>query len=165
MLSTAMKTRMAGSAYERYLMKPAYENHPCTRWVGNSPGNAYWLCQMAKTLEKLRDSTRENAATPVVRMINDWLEDNHLEEQLRQSDPFIFCGPKDIAEADFLTLVGKYRVLYIRKQDQWQGTSWAMSYKGRCLPEFLNHLAPAIEHTLQADYWNDEELINIFCEA
>jgi hypothetical protein len=165
MLSTVLKEEM-DSSRAKYLMKPAYSNHPCTIWTGWSPANSKWLCQMAMTLEKLRDSSRENAASPVIRLANDWLEENYpLATWQEAAKDLIFCGPADLKQETSFSTVTKYRALYIRKFLAWQQTAWKMSYSSRVLPEFLEPHKDSIPHALPPGKWNDEQLLSLFCEA
>lgn len=41
MLSTVARKQRPNTAAKLY--KPTHANHPCTRWVGDSPANARWL--------------------------------------------------------------------------------------------------------------------------
>jgi len=161
MLSTAARRYERFKKLERFLMKPAYENHPCTRWAGESLANMAWLADMAIELEEQRASSRENAASPVIRVIAEELADT-----LEAPKEFIFCGPEDLRAipAEDASVVTRYRSLYRRKQDAWKSTAHAMSYDGRVLPEFLEGLG--IKHEWKASSFKDDrELSELFCRT
>lgn len=127
------------------LMKPAYSHHPCTRWAGKSPANLAWLLQLATSLEELRASATESAASPVIRYLSSQLA---VHADWREHTPFAFAGPKELApsEPSDSAIEAAYQSLYRAKFHSWLGRPWRMSYRDSILPPFLADLSAQIPH-------------------
>lgn len=141
MLSTAAHSQLP-SIPKRLLYKPAYENHPCTRWVSSSYSAMVWVCTLAITLESIRDSRNLNrhASMDVIDVI---------ASRLRDSGCFDLGPPEVFAEAMYphvkvrldLNTVEKYQLYYRKKHAQWLlDTGKGMSYSGRPVPSFMADL-------------------------
>lgn len=139
MLSTAAHSHLP-SIPSKFLYKPAYESHPCTRWISASYSNMVWVCTLAITLESIRDSRNLNrhASMDVVDIIRNTLE---------SLGPF--PPPSEFAEAMYphvkvrldLNTVQKYQLYYRKKHAQWMlDTGRGMSYAGRPVPSFMTDL-------------------------
>ena len=139
MLSTAAHSHLPSIA-RKFLYKPAYENHPCTRWVSSSYSNMVWVCTLAITLESIRDSRNLNrhASMDVISCI---------AEALKAFGDI--APPSEFAEAMYphvkvrldLSTVQKYQLYYRKKHAQWMlDTGRGMSYAGRPVPSFMADL-------------------------
>jgi hypothetical protein len=139
MLSTAAHSTLP-SIPKRLLYKPAYENHPCTRWVSSSYSAMVWVCTLAITLESIRDSRNlhRHASMDVISCISEALK------AFGDIPP-----PTEFAEAMYphvkvrldLNTVEKYQLYYRKKHTQWLlDTGKGMSYSGRPVPSFMTDL-------------------------
>ncbi len=139
MLSTAAHLTLP-SIPKRLLYKPAYENHPCTRWVSSSYSAMVWVCTLAIALESIRDSKNlhRHASMDVI---------DTIHETLSMIGPF--PPPTEFAEAMYphvkvrldLNTVQKYQLYYRKKHAQWLlDTGKGMSYSGRPVPSFMTDL-------------------------
>lgn len=130
------------------LMKPAYHNHPCTRWIAASPNNFAWVVLLAKSLEHLRCAGSENAASAVIRTAEalawpgDWTE----------VKDFVFAG---LSEAKGETVVERYHSLYRLKHAAWASVGRKMTYNHRPVPSFMADLYPAAR-------WNPPNLLSFY---
>jgi hypothetical protein len=165
MLSVAVHQRPEFASIRKYVMKQAYENHPCTVWTRERHANMLWLCQMATELENQRCGTnaRENAASSVIRVVQEAV----LEVAGVYNAPsrFIFCGPEDLRKQEEYSVVTRYRALYVRKMQAWAAEKHKMSYKGRPLPEFMADFSDTIDHGYQPGKFDEMQLIDLFCAA
>ena len=87
MLSTMFHHNFPEETNIRALIyKPAYENHPCTKWVSNSLYNASWLIRLCYELQDIRYSVgcEEHSSMQIIKAIDcviqahDWIEPTEL---------------------------------------------------------------------------------------
>lgn len=167
MLSVAVHQRPEPqfASIRKYVMKQAYENHPCTVWTRQEIAHMEWLCRMATELENQRcgSNSRENAASSVIRIVLETIQDTGCSGFELEASDFIFCGPQDLRECNQFSVVTRYRSLYVRKMQAWAGEKHRMSYKGRPLPEFLAPWESEIEHEYKASEFSEPQLFSLFC--
>lgn len=121
------------------IYKPAYLHHPCTRWVCESIDNMAWVCELALTLESIREDLDypSHASISVVKLIWDYINESSLSGA---HTPFVFAGPGSISLRSSLTIPQKYQLYYQRKHAQWLDKGRGMTYKNRPIPEFMSSL-------------------------
>lgn len=120
------------------LYKPAYENHPCTKWVRESTSNAMWVIKLAETLDGIRQSkgADRHKSMDVIETLKPFLADR-VESFLT---PHIFVGDPLIQIAHG-TVFHKYQLYYRAKHHQWLlDKGHGMSYKDRPIPEFMKDI-------------------------
>jgi hypothetical protein len=146
MLSTVLHLQGRGDSG---LMKPAYQNHPCTRWIAADPGNFAWVVTLAKSLEAMRDAGSENAASAVIRRA----EELSVPGDWRKVEEFVYAGLQGV---DGETVQDKYRSLYRAKWALWKIKLHQMTYRHRPVPQFMADLFSTV--TLATD----EQLITYY---
>lgn len=142
MLSTAAHLTLP-SIPKRLLYKPAYENHPCTRWVSSSHLNMVWVCTLAITLESIRDSRNlhRHASMDVIDAIRDHLDVGLLQDAGYIQTPFVEAMYPHVKVRLDLNTVQKYQLYYRKKHTQWLlDTGRGMSYASRPVPSFMADL-------------------------
>lgn len=139
MLSTAAHLHFPRISSHVY--KPAYPNHPCTKWVCESANNMVWLCILATSLNTIRENQgcNRHASMDVI----DVIYDQFLILDYRIPQSFAEALPAYISLNPTLTTVEKYHRYYRKKHLTWieqKGAGKGMSYKGREVPDFMKDL-------------------------
>lgn len=140
MLSTMFHYNFPDETRLRKLVyKPAYENHPCTKWVKNSINNAAWLIRLCHELQDIRYSIgcEEHSSFQIVKIIDCAIE--HSMWFLPSiPEAFLFAGPLQIAIRQDLNVIQKYRKYYRVKNQQWiRNGKGPMTWKNRTVPEWM----------------------------
>jgi hypothetical protein len=126
-----------------YVYKPAYENHPCTKWIDTTTDNRIYLILLARELENIRQSLGypEHSASKIVEIVADITGHDDFPHLYSTPKKFIFAGPPTIAISSKLSITEKYQKYYRQKHQQWLLDKGAgMSYKGRPVPDFMSDL-------------------------
>ena len=138
MLSSACHTHGYSDLFP-YIYKPAYQGHPCTKWVAKSPDNMLWVCELARALEFERQSS-EHSSTPIIKLIKDFIQETYpIATHLTAKDP-AFAGPAVISLNNSLSITQKYQAYYRIKQKGWIDKGRGMTYKDRPVPYFISDL-------------------------
>jgi hypothetical protein len=143
MLSTLVYDPPAGSpskisALIPHVYKSSYRNHPCSIWTRESWDNAWWLCNLAFSLESIRETLDHpsHASIRIIQMIAD-----HIELHASSTpQSFVFCGPAIFKLRYSLNVHERYQAFYRYKQSEWLKKGLHMSYKNREIPSFLSDL-------------------------
>ena len=134
MLSTAAHSFF--SHLKGHIYAPAYQNHPCTQWVCESPNHMVWVCVLATTLNEIREDSGSNrhSSMDIIEAIADNLNTDYILTDLVFAEAMY---PHIKIRTD-LTTVQKYQLYYRKKHEHWLLTKGkGMSYKGRAIPEFM----------------------------
>jgi len=141
MLSTALPILGIASSW---LYKPAYEKHPCTKWVAASVDNAHWLCILASELENIRQELGHpfHSSSDVIAYAKDALDFDYplASQEMVELSSFVFAGPSHLALNNKLSVPQKYQAYYKYKHKQWLDKGRGMSYKGRPIPSFMREI-------------------------
>ena len=108
MLSTAARRNGFDIGY-----RPAYANHPMTRWVGNNNFNFSWALQHAQSLSN-EYTFRFQKFHACQKVINQFLS---LKDDYTNITEPPQCMPDEFKQDDF---VRAYRDYYIHKIGQWK---------------------------------------------
>lgn len=136
MLSTAF--HLSGTQSD-WLYKPAYQKHPCTIWVSQSPANMLWLCNIATELEVIRQELNHpyHSSSDVIKFCLDYLQEVHSSLPQFKCTPFPFAGPAHLQLNQTLTIPQKYQAFYAIKHAAWKAEGRGMTYKNRPIPYFM----------------------------
>ncbi len=144
MVSTAMHAR---GFHVPGLYKPAYQKHPCTKWVCESNHNILWTCELALALENVRTvdlNCPEHSSIIPIKIAHDYIQEEFPFASSCVHTPFAFAGPATISIRPWPITV-KYQQYYRRKHQNWLLDKGAgMSYKGRPIPEFMSDLITSV---------------------
>lgn len=139
MLSTAAHIHFPRISSHVY--KPAYPNHPCTKWVSHCPEHMVWLCVLATSLNEIREACGANrhASMDVIEAVSDNLNTDYIVTPTY----FAEAMPAYISLRPGLNTVQKYQEYYRKKHRTWieqKGPSKGMTYVGREVPDFMKDL-------------------------
>ncbi len=125
-----------------HIYKPAYENHPCTKWIDKATDNRIYLILLARELENIRQSLGcpEHSASKIIEVVADITGHDDFPQLYHTPRDFVFAGPPSIAINSTLTIPEKYQRYYRQKHRAWLDTKAPMSYKNRPIPPFLQDL-------------------------
>ena len=126
MLSTAVQ-RHRGLV--KGLYKPAYPNHPMTKWVGDTRANFEWTMKHAMETEK-EYKVRFEKTHKSGRILTKILENFYLYE-IPKEDKFISppqCMPDEYTDTDYVTAYRRYYNTDKKYFAKWE--------KGRQQPEW-----------------------------
>lgn len=143
MLSTAAHLHFPRISSHVY--KPAYPNHPCTKWVCGSLANMAWLCSLAIELNTIRETQgcNRHASMDIIDAICDYNDVGLAGDIGYQLTPFAEAMPAYISLRPGLTTVQKYQEYYRKKHRTWieqKGPGKGMTYVGREVPDFMKDL-------------------------
>lgn len=115
--------------------KPTHQNHPCTKWVGESLANARWLVRLCQALDDERLAASNCDPHSSLEIVERFNGDFLLGEYLGEMTPFVFAGPADTPGE---TVVEKYRNYYRAKNAGWVAEGkGAMVWKNREVPAWF----------------------------
>jgi hypothetical protein len=136
MLSTAARTWFP-NIRSSIIYKPAYPNHPCTKWVTQSFNNAHWLINLCTALEDIRESLNcpRHSSMDVIDAVADY-----IPTQPGLPESFVFAGPPNISIRPSLSITEKYQLYYRKKHMEWLDSGRGMGYKNRPIPAFIADL-------------------------
>jgi hypothetical protein len=123
------------------IYKPAYETHPCTQWVTKSIHNLYWMLELARELEIIREELNcpRHASSEVIKMVYDFVTIEFPHAHCDCADLPALAMPIEIRMLPNLTSNQKYQEYYRRKNKLWTALDKRpMTWNNRPVPSFMN---------------------------
>ena len=127
-----------GSIPEVY--RPAYVNHPCTKWTCESLENILWVCQLGLELEniRIRSGYQPHKSAAILWGVYKLIFSNG-SYNYNNHTPFVTAMPLTIAIRT-CSVVQKYQTYYRYKYAEWLDSGRRMTYKHNPTPSFMSDL-------------------------